>query len=114
VLRTLLHPAAESELAAVRDGLSAIAHRTGAAHEHHGDHFMAFDVAPGASYGPLEKALQSPELTNKATLVRELGVTPVIARHGTRLRIRWEIRDDIHEALVELGCALSPCFWKLN
>jgi transposase len=63
-------------------------------------------------------------------LVRELGVTRVIARRGTehgsglgklrwvveqsfallhwfrRLRIRWEFRDDIHEALLKLGCAL--------
>jgi transposase len=60
-------------------------------------------------------------------LVRELGITPVIARRGTehgsglgvyrwvveaafallhwfrRLRIRWEIRDDIHEAFLTLG-----------
>lgn len=63
-------------------------------------------------------------------LVRALGVKPVIARRGTdhgsglgtqrwvverafahlhwfrRLRIRWEIRDDIHEAFLTLGCAL--------
>jgi transposase len=62
--------------------------------------------------------------------VRELGVAPVIARRGTkhgsglgayrwvveaafallhwfrRLRIRWEIRDDIHEAFLTLGCAI--------
>ena len=74
--------------------------------------------------------------------VRAVGVTPVIARRGTghgsglgqyrwvveqtfallhwfrRLRIRWEIRDDIHEAFLRLVCAiiclrrltsLSPC-----
>ena len=74
--------------------------------------------------------------------VRAVGVTPVIARRGTehgsglgqyrwvveqtfallhwfrRLRIRWEIRDDIHEAFLRLACAiiclrrltsLSPC-----
>lgn len=59
--------------------------------------------------------------------VRELGITPKIARRGTehgsglgvyrwvaesafallhhfrRLRIRWEIRDDIHEALLAPG-----------
>ncbi|WP_207230136.1 IS5 family transposase [Krasilnikovia cinnamomea] len=69
--------------------------------------------------------------------VRELGVTPVIARRGTahgsglgkfrwvveqtfallhwfrRLRIRWEIRDDIHEALLKLGCALI-CWRRLR
>ncbi|MEY9911813.1 transposase [Catenulispora sp. MAP12-49] len=63
-------------------------------------------------------------------LVREMGITPVIARRGTdhgsglgvhrwvveatfallhwfrRLRIRWEIRDDIHQAFLTLGCAL--------
>jgi hypothetical protein len=68
-------------------------------------------------------------------------VTPVIARRGTehgsglgiyrwvvegafallhwfrRLRIRWEIRDDIHKAFVTLGCAvicwrrLRPSLW---
>lgn len=63
-------------------------------------------------------------------LVWDLGVKPLIARRGTehgsglgiqrwvvertfahlhwfrRLRIRWEIRDDIHEAFLTLGCAL--------
>jgi transposase len=63
-------------------------------------------------------------------LVRELGIRPLIARRNTehgsglgtqrwvverafaflhhfrRLRIRWEIRDDMHEALLSLGCAL--------
>ncbi|MFC7310575.1 IS5 family transposase [Streptomyces monticola] len=63
-------------------------------------------------------------------LVWALGVKPLIARRGTehgsglgaqrwvverafahlhwfrRLRIRWEIRDDIHEAFLTLGCAL--------
>lgn len=63
-------------------------------------------------------------------LVRELGVKPVIARRGAehgsslgtqrwvveralahlhwfrRLQIRWQIRDDIHEACLALGCAL--------
>jgi len=62
--------------------------------------------------------------------VRALQITPVIARRGTghgsglggcrwvvegalaplhvfrRLRIRWEIRDDIHHAFVTLGCAI--------
>lgn len=59
VLRALLYPGRESELAAVRDGLSAVAHRTGAAHEHHGDRFMAFDVAPGTLSAPLEQALKA-------------------------------------------------------
>ena len=64
------------------------------------------------------------------------GVKPVIARRGTehgsglgaqrwvverafahlhwfrRLRIRWEIRDDIHEAFLGLGCALI-CWRRL-
>lgn len=63
-------------------------------------------------------------------LVRGLGVMPLIARRGTehgsglgaqrrvverafahlhwfrRLRVRWEIRDDIHEAFLTLGRAL--------
>ncbi|MER5741613.1 IS5 family transposase [Streptomyces sp. NPDC002262] len=69
-------------------------------------------------------------------LVRALSVKPVIARRGTehgsglgtqrwvverafahlhwfrRLRIRWEIRDDIHEALLSLGCSLI-CWRRL-
>ena len=70
-------------------------------------------------------------------LVRDKGITPVIARRGTehgsglgtvrwvveqafallhwfrRLRIRWEIRDDIHEAFLKLGCALI-CWRRLH
>ncbi|GHA44495.1 hypothetical protein GCM10010329_78960 [Streptomyces spiroverticillatus] len=70
-------------------------------------------------------------------LVRGLGVKPLVARRGTehgsglgtqrwfverafahlhwfrRLRIRWEIRDDIHEAFLTLGCALI-CWRRLN
>ncbi|GGQ34844.1 hypothetical protein GCM10010140_76160 [Streptosporangium pseudovulgare] len=62
--------------------------------------------------------------------VRALGVCPLIARRGIehgsdlgeqrwaveqafallhhfrRLRIRWEVRADIHEAFLTLGCAL--------
>ncbi|MGP4001508.1 IS5 family transposase [Streptomyces sp. 8N706] len=69
-------------------------------------------------------------------LVRDLGIRPVIAhrntQHGSglgtkrwvvervfallhhfrRLRIRWEIRDDIHEALLSLGCVLI-CWRRL-
>jgi hypothetical protein len=69
--------------------------------------------------------------------VRATGIAPVIARRGTphgsglgvyrwvveqslallhwfrRLRIRWEIRDDIHEALLTLGCAII-CYRRLN
>ncbi|GAB2608799.1 hypothetical protein GCM10027168_47200 [Streptomyces capparidis] len=65
------------------------------------------------------------------------GIKPVIARRGTehgsglgaqrwvveqplallhgvrRLRIRWEIRDDIHEALMRLGCILI-CWRRLQ
>ncbi|MEU9291503.1 transposase, partial [Streptomyces sp. NPDC048275] len=34
--------------------------------------------------------------------------------HGfRRLRIRWEIRDDIHEAFLTLGCALI-CWRRLK
>jgi transposase len=68
--------------------------------------------------------------------VQAVGITPVIARRGTghgsglgkyrwvveqtfallhwfrRLRIRWEIRDDIHEAFLRLGCAII-CFRRL-
>lgn len=70
-------------------------------------------------------------------LVRALGVKPLIARRGTehgsgigaqrwvverafahlhwfrRLRVRWEIRDDIHEAFLTLGCALI-CWRRLS
>jgi transposase len=69
--------------------------------------------------------------------VRSKGVTPVIARrrtdHGSglgtyrwaigqsvtllhrfrRLRIRWEIRDDIHEAFLSLACAII-CWRRLR
>ena len=69
--------------------------------------------------------------------VRALQVTPHIARRGTehgselgvyrwvvegaiallhwfrRLRIRWEIRDDIHHAFVTLGCAII-CWRRLG
>jgi transposase len=68
--------------------------------------------------------------------VQAVGITPIIARRGTehgsglgkyrwvveqtfallhwfrRLRIRWEIRDDIHEAFLRLGCAII-CFRRL-
>jgi hypothetical protein len=30
-----------------------------------------------------------------------------------RLRIRWEIRDDIHEAFLTLGCAIV-CYRRLQ
>jgi IS5 family transposase len=63
--------------------------------------------------------------------LRAKGITPIIARRGTdhgsglgtrrwvveqtiallhwfrRLRIRWEIRDDIHEAFPTLACAIN-------
>jgi len=69
--------------------------------------------------------------------VRKTGITPVIARRGTdhgsglgtyrwmieqsiallqwfrRLRIRWEIRDDIHEAFLSLACAII-CWRRLR
>lgn len=71
--------------------------------------------------------------------IRRLQITPVtvIAQRGTghgsglgvyrwvvagaiallhwfrRLRIRWEIRDDIHQALVTLGCAIV-CWRRLK
>ncbi len=69
--------------------------------------------------------------------VRALGGTPVIARRGTehgsglgvhhwvaeaafallywfrRLRIRWEIRGDIHRAFLTLGCAII-CWRRLH
>jgi transposase len=68
--------------------------------------------------------------------VRVKGIQPVIARRGIphgsglgvyrwvveqtvallhwmrRLRIRWEIRDDIHEAFLTLGCAII-CYRRL-
>lgn len=69
--------------------------------------------------------------------VRALGVRPLIARRGTehgsglgkqrwvveqtfallhhfrQLRIRWEIRADIHQAFLSLGCALV-CWRRLT
>ncbi|HEY3869553.1 MAG TPA: IS5 family transposase [Actinocrinis sp.] len=70
-------------------------------------------------------------------LLREVGIRPEIARRGVehgsgpgvhrsvvegalallhwfrRLRIRWEIRDDIHEAFLTLGCAII-CWRRLR
>lgn len=70
-------------------------------------------------------------------LVRALGVNPLIARRGTghgsglgtqrwvverafahlywfrRLRIRWGIRDDIHQAFLTLGCSII-CWRRLK
>ncbi|MFD7169070.1 IS5 family transposase [Streptomyces violascens] len=70
-------------------------------------------------------------------LLWKRGIKPVIARRGVahgsglgkvrwvvwrafahlhwfrRLRIRWEIRDDIHEAFLTLGCALI-CWRRLS
>jgi hypothetical protein len=69
--------------------------------------------------------------------VRRFQITPVIARRGTahgsglgvyrrvvegaiallhwfrRLRIRWEIRDDIHHAFATLGCTII-CWCRLK
>jgi hypothetical protein len=68
--------------------------------------------------------------------VRDKGITPFIARRGVehgsglgvhrwvveqriallhwfrRLRIRWEIRDDIHEAFLSLACGII-CWRRL-
>jgi hypothetical protein len=68
--------------------------------------------------------------------VRDVGITPFIARRGEehgsglgvyrwvveqsiallhwfrRLRVRWEIRDDIHEAFLRLACGII-CFRRL-
>lgn len=68
--------------------------------------------------------------------VRDVGIVPVIARRGEehgsglgvyrwvveqafallhwfrRLRVRWEIRDDIHEAFLRLACAII-CFRRM-
>ncbi|WP_202919546.1 IS5 family transposase [Saccharothrix deserti] len=70
-------------------------------------------------------------------LVRDKGITPVIARRGVdhgsglgvhrwvveqsfallhwfrRLRVRWEIRDDIHEAFLSLACGII-CWRRLR
>jgi transposase len=69
--------------------------------------------------------------------IRAQGITPYIARRGTehgsglgvhrwvveqtvallhwfrRLRIRWEIHDDIHEAFISLACAII-CYRRLT
>jgi hypothetical protein len=69
--------------------------------------------------------------------VRAKGIQPMIARRGAghgsglgvyrwvveqaiallhwfrRLRIRWEIRDDIHEAFLSIGCAII-CWRRLK
>jgi hypothetical protein len=69
--------------------------------------------------------------------LRTAGITPHIARKGTehgsglgvhrwvveqafallhwfrRLRVRWEIRDDIHEAFMILACGIV-CYRRLT
>ncbi|TDQ01152.1 DDE family transposase [Labedaea rhizosphaerae] len=70
-------------------------------------------------------------------LVRAKGIRPVIARRGVvhgsglgvhrwvvegcfallhwfrRLRIRWDVHDDIHEAVLSLGCSII-CWRRLK
>ncbi|MFI7349423.1 transposase [Streptomyces sp. NPDC049936] len=91
--------------------------------------------APGA--GTEEDAGSDRAATRRRRQARDLGVKPLIARRGTehgsglgtqrwvverafahlhwfrRLRIRWEIHDDIHEAFLILGCALI-CWRRLK
>ena len=88
------------------------------------EHLIVPDTSPG-----------QPAMLRLACSVR--GITPVIARRGTehgsglgtyrrvieqsvallhwfrRLRIRWEIRDDIHEAFLSLACAII-CWRRLT
>lgn len=69
--------------------------------------------------------------------IEHLGITPALARKGTehgsglgkirwvveqtvallhwfrRLRIRWEVRDDIHEAFLSIACSLI-CYRRLT
>ena len=69
--------------------------------------------------------------------IRAKGITPHIARRGVahgsglgvhrwvvertiallhwfrRLRVRWEVRDDIHEAFMSLACAII-CYRRLK
>jgi hypothetical protein len=89
-------------------------------------------VIPGDAF-----TLFAPEPEKYRRQVRKTGITPVIARRGTdhgsglgthrwmieqsiallhwfrRLRIRWEIRDDIHEAFLSLACAII-CWRRLR
>jgi hypothetical protein len=75
--------------------------------------------------------------TTNTAKVRDKGITPVIARRSTehgsglgtyrwvveqtiallhwfrRLRVRWEIRDDIHEAFLSLAGAII-CWRRLQ
>ena len=84
-----------------------------------------------------QRALQPAERGAHRAALEDLGITPHLARKGTehgsglgkvrwvveqtfallqwfrRLRIRWEIRDDIHEAFLRLGCALI-CWRRLH
>ena len=88
---------------------------------------------PGAAPGDHRGDALGPDLA--AVLV--MGITPVIARRGTehgsglgvyrwvveqslallhwfrRLRTRWEIRDDIHEAFLSLACGII-CWRRLT
>ncbi len=55
-----------------------------------------------------------PSIPLAATLTsgNRYDVTQLIPRFR-RLRIRWEIRDDIHDAFLTLGCALI-CWRRLQ
>ncbi|WP_406224595.1 hypothetical protein [Streptomyces canus] len=50
---------------------------------------------------------------NRAWRRRERSRCTLAGYWFRRLRIRWEIRDDIHEAFLTLGCALI-CWRRLN
>jgi hypothetical protein len=47
------------------------------------------------------------------TRQREQGRSEGLVRRIRRLRIRWEIRDDIHQAFISLGCAII-CWRRLK
>ena len=71
------------------------------------------------------------------TALEDIGIAPFLARKGTghgsglgkirwvveqtvallhwfrRLRIRWEVRDDIHEAFLSIACSLI-CYRRLT
>ncbi|GAB1691032.1 DUF4265 domain-containing protein [Krasilnikovia sp. M28-CT-15] len=47
VLRVMWQPKEVSELAGFTDALVTVSEFLGIAHEHHGDRFIAFDIAPG-------------------------------------------------------------------
>jgi hypothetical protein len=70
-------------------------------HDGHRDRVRRFEITPHAARRGIERG-------------SGLGVHRWVAEEAIallhwfrRLRIRWEVRNDIHQAFITLGCAVS-------